>query len=290
MNLNFLIVTGISGAGKRSVMKMLEDANYYCVDNIPLKMLSDFVELEEEEYKDEYKNIAIGLDVRIGKEFEDFAASIEKLRNNEKYSLQVLFLECNDEVLIHRYKETRRNHPLTQHAGNVKDAIELERKILSKVKEKADYILDTSQLLVRELKAQVYKIFIDNNSFGNFVTTVCSFGFKYGIPLDADIVMDVRFLPNPYYVEALKEKTGMDEGVKAFVKAGDSFEPFMDKLTDMITFLIPNYVAEGKNQIVIAIGCTGGKHRSVTVANELYKRLTINDEYLTRLEHRDIEK
>jgi UPF0042 nucleotide-binding protein len=203
----------------------------------------------------------------------------------------VLFLDAEDGVLVKRYKETRRNHPLAP-GQRVDKGIQLERKRLEFLKTKADYIIDTSRLLTRELKVELEKIFVRNEEYNSLFVTILSFGFKYGIPADADIVMDVRFLPNPYYVEGLRPKTGNDVEIQQYVMQYDEAKEFLDKLEDLIEFLIPNYISEGKNQLVIGIGCTGGKHRSVTLANELYKRLDREDgrEYGLKIEHRDIGK
>ena len=205
------------------------------------------------------------------------------------YQYEILFLDASDEVLIKRYKETRRSHPLAQD-GRVIEGIAQERKKLSFLKKQADYIIDTSSLLTRELKQELDRIFIQNKEFKSLVITVLSFGFKYGIPSDSDLVFDVRFLPNPYYYEELKGLSGNDKEVQDFVMGFEASYRFLDKLIDMLQFLIPNYVLEGKNQLVISIGCTGGKHRSVTLANKLYDRLRENADYAVRIEHRDIEK
>ena len=202
---------------------------------------------------------------------------------------EILFLDAEDEVLIKRYKETRRNHPLSG-SGRIEAGIRLERGKLEFLKKRADYILDTSHLLTRELKSELDKIFVKNQQFKNLMITILSFGFKYGIPEDADLVFDVRFLPNPYYVEGLRPLTGNDKPVRDYVMGFDVAVQFLDKLTDLIAFLIPNYVLEGKNQLVIAVGCTGGKHRSVTLASELYCRLATREEYGLRMEHRDTGK
>jgi len=205
------------------------------------------------------------------------------------YKYEILFLDASDEVLVKRYKETRRNHPLAQE-GRIIEGIVQERKKLLFLKKQADYIIDTSSLLTRELKQELDKIFVQNQDFKNLVITVLSFGFKYGIPNDSDLVFDVRFLPNPYYYEELRALSGNDKEVQDFVMGFEVSHRFLDKLIDMIQFLIPNYVLEGKNQLVISIGCTGGKHRSVTLANRLYERLRENADYAVRIEHRDIEK
>ena len=284
--MRFVIVTGMSGAGKSSTLKMLEDAGYFCVDNLPVPLFSKFAKLLFHEHA-EYDRVAIGVDIRSGhslNELESFFAQMEE----KQQSYEILYLDASDEVLVKRYKETRRTHPLTG-SGRVEKGILLEREKTAFLKQKADYILDTSQLLVRELKTQIDKIFVNNEGFRNFMLTVLSFGFKYGIPSDADLVFDVRFLANPYYVPELKYKTGNDKEVQEYVMQTETAGQFLDKLEDMLKFLIPNYIGEGKNQLVIAIGCTGGKHRSGTLANAITKRLG-NLDYGIKVEHRDIGK
>ena len=284
--MRFVIVTGMSGAGKSSTLKMLEDAGYFCVDNLPVPLISKFAKLIFQEHA-EYDRIAIGVDIRSGQglaELEPFLAQMQEKRQPH----EILYLDCSDEVLVKRYKETRRSHPLAG-TGRVEYGIAQEREKTAFLKQQADYILDTSRLLVRELKTQIDKIFVENEGFRNFMVTVLSFGFKYGIPADADLVFDVRFLANPYYVPELKHKTGNEKEVQDFVMQTEAAGQFLDKLEDMLTFLIPNYISEGKNRLVIGIGCTGGKHRSVTLANAITKRLG-NLEYGIKVEHRDIGK
>ena len=232
--------------------------------------------------------MALGIDIRSGKAFDELAAVLEEL-TVAGVNYEILFLDASDEVLVKRYKETRRTHPLAQD-GRVADGIREERRRLEFLKKQADYIIDTSSLLTRELKQELDKIFVQNKNFKNLVISVLSFGFKYGIPTDSDLVFDVRFLPNPYYYEDLRKLSGNDRPVQDFVMGFEVSHRFLDKLIDMIQFLIPNYVLEGKNQLVISIGCTGGKHRSVTLANKLYERLRENTDYAVRIEHRDIEK
>ena len=198
-------------------------------------------------------------------------------------------MDADDKTLVKRYKETRRSHPLSGN-GRVDEGIKLERSRLAFLREFSDYILDTSQLLTRELKEELEKIFVENQKFKNLMITVLSFGFKYGIPGDSDLVFDVRFLPNPYYIEGMRFLSGNDKPVSDYVMGFDLAQEFSDKLEDMLRFLIPNYISEGKSQLVVSIGCTGGKHRSVTLANELYRRLKKSEEYGIRIEHRDIEK
>ena len=219
---------------------------------------------------------------------KELEQALERLRV-PGFEPEILFLDADDKTLVKRYKETRRSHPLSG-KGRVDEGIQKEREYLKFLRKSADYILDTSQLLTRELKAELEKIFVDNQSFQNMIITVLSFGFKYGIPEDADLVFDVRFLPNPYYIEELRPQTGNNPPVRDYVMRSELAHIFSDKLEDMMRFLIPNYISEGKSQLVIGIGCTGGKHRSVTLANELYNRLNKNGEYGVRIEHRDIEK
>lgn len=284
--MRFVIVTGMSGAGKSSALKMLEDAGYFCVDNLPVPLISKFAKLLFQEHA-EYDRVAIGVDIRSGQNLEELEPFLEQMKEKGQ-PYELLYLDSSDEVLIKRYKETRRNHPLTG-AGRVENGIQEERERTAFLKQQADYILDTSQLLVRELKAQIDKIFVENEGFRNFMITVLSFGFKYGIPSDADLVFDVRFLANPYYVPELKYKTGNEKDVQDFVMKTEAAGVFLNKLEDMLKFLIPNYINEGKNQLVVAIGCTGGKHRSVTLANAITKRLG-SLEYGIKVEHRDIGK
>lgn len=281
-----VILTGMSGSGKSTALKMIEDMGYYCVGNLPISLVESFVDLAEND--PELDKVAINVDIRSGQNIGDLTAVLDRLQERGK-SFEMLFLESEDAVIIKRYKETRRTHPLAE-GGRVEQAIERERERLQPIKRRADYILDTSQLLTRELQAELKKMFVENQTYKNLYITVLSFGFKYGIPTDADLVFDVRFLPNPYYVEGLRPLTGLDERIQNYVMEGDQYTVFMEKLEDMIRFLVPNYVAEGKNQLVIAIGCTGGKHRSVTVAQGLYERLGKQENYGLRVEHRDIEK
>ena len=285
--MRFVIVTGMSGAGRSTALRALEDAGYFCVDNLPISLIEKFSELIYPG-NTEVTKVALGIDIRSGKAFNELAATLEEL-TVAGVNYEILFLDSSDEVLVKRYKETRRTHPLAQN-GRVADGIQEERKRLEFLKKQADYIIDTSNLLTRELKQELDKIFVQNKNFKNMVITVLSFGFKYGIPTDSDLVFDVRFLPNPYYYEELRKLSGNDKPVQDFVMGFEVSHRFLDKLIDMIQFLIPNYVLEGKNQLVISIGCTGGKHRSVTLANKLYERLRNNADYAVRIEHRDIEK
>ncbi len=284
--MRFVIVTGMSGAGKSSVLKMLEDAGYFCVDNLPVQLIEKFAELTHKQDANISK-VALGVDIRSGDTLEELDSVLDTINQNG-YEYEILFLDANDDVLVKRFKETRRNHPLVQE-GRVNQGINLERKKLEFLKDRADFIIDTSQLLIRELKLEVEKIFVQGLEYNNFFITILSFGYKYGIPIDSDLVFDVRFLPNPYYIDELKPLTGNDESIKNYVLQFKEAKIFLDKLEDMLNFLIPNYIIEGKNQLVVSIGCTGGKHRSVTLANEMIDRLK-KLEYGIKVEHRDINK
>ena len=252
--MRFVIVTGMSGAGKSTALKMLEDMGYFCVDNLPIPLLSRFVEMFSEP-DEEVKKIALGIDIRGGQDFGGLKDVLDEMDVKE-IEYEILFLDAQDDVLIKRYKETRRQHPLSG-SGRVDTGIAKEREKIMFLKMRATYILDTSKMLTRELKLELEKIFVKGQNFCNLYITVMSFGFKYGIPSDSDLVFDVRFLPNPYYIDGLREKTGNDPEVQDYVMGNEKAEQFLDKLKDMTEFLIPNYILEGKNQLVISIGCTG---------------------------------
>lgn len=286
--MRFVIVTGMSGAGKSTALKMLEDMEYFCVDNLPIALIDKFAQLVGEGGSGEIERVAVGVDIRSGKALDELEAVLEKLQV-PGVRPEILFLDADERTLVKRYKETRRSHPLSGN-GRVDEGIRKERERLAFLREFADYILETSQLLTRELKSELEKIFVENQIFKNLMITVLSFGFKYGIPTDSDLVFDVRFLPNPYYIEGLRALSGNNHEVSDYVMGFEIAKEFSDKLEDMLRFLIPNYISEGKSQLVVAIGCTGGKHRSVTLANELYARLRKSEEYGLRIEHRDIEK
>ncbi len=285
--MRFVVVTGMSGSGRSSVMRILEDDGYFCVDNLPVSLLPTFMQLTEDS-SEQIERVALGIDIRGGHRSLREAASVLQGLKKDGYTLEILFLEASTPVLVKRYKETRRMHPLAQ-GGRMDKAIENERSLLSELKAQADYIIDTSTLLIRELKQEIDRIFVEDEKFCNFYLTFVSFGFKYGIPSDADLVFDVRFLPNPFYVDCLKPLTGNDREVYDYVMSSEKAVEFEKKMKDMLDFLIPNYIAEGKTQLVIAIGCTGGKHRSVTLTNAMYQEFE-NTEYGCKKEHRDIEK
>jgi UPF0042 nucleotide-binding protein len=285
--MRFVIVTGMSGAGKSTALKMLEDMGYFCVDNLPIALLKKFAELACDPGS-EVDRVVMSVDIRSGQALDELSHVLEEI-SMEGFKYEILYLDASDQVLVKRFKETRRSHPLARD-GRIDQGIAKERARLAFLKERADYILDTSQLLTRELHQELEKIFVQNGEFQNLMITVLSFGFKYGIPSDCDLVFDVRFLPNPFYIEGLRSKTGNDKEVQDYVMGFDLAGEFLERLTDMVTFLIPNYVIEGKNQLVIGIGCTGGKHRSVTLANKLYEKLQKQNGYGIRIEHRDIRR
>ena len=285
--MRFVVVTGMSGGGKRTALKMLEDTGFYCVDNLPVPLIEKFVELIVAPGS-EISKVALGLDVRADQPFEEACRILENLKNSG-YKYEILFMDASHQVLLKRYKESRRIHPLSPE-GRVEDGIRKERDILKEIKENSDYVIDTSNLLTRELKEEIDRIFVKNEEYNSLMITILSFGFKNGIPADSDLVFDVRFLPNPYYIDELKPKTGNDKEVQDYVMSFPEAGEFLVKLVDMIHFLVPNYVKEGKYQLVIGIGCTGGKHRSVTLVNELYKHMKNQGNYGLKIYHRDVEQ
>lgn len=283
--MRFVVVTGMSGSGKSTALKMLEDAGFYCVDNLPVSLIEKFVELLDHQ-GGEISKVALGLDVRAGQSFEEATEVLKHIRE-KGYPMEILFMDADERSLIKRYKETRRVHPLALN-GRIEDGVKREREILKQIRANADYVIDTSQLLTRELKTELEKIFIGNESYNSLMVTIMSFGFKYGIPADADLVFDVRFLPNPFYIDELKLKTGNDKEVQEYVMSFAEAGIFLQKLDDMMQFLIPHYIEEGKNRLVVAIGCTGGKHRSVTLANALHDSMKNQGNYGITLHHRDV--
>ena len=277
--MRLVIVTGISGAGKVTALKIFEDNGYYCVDNLPIDLIESFADILFGQTNEKNK-VAIGVDM----------SEVLKNMKAKEQNYEILFLDCNNNTLIKRFKETRRSHPMGDR-DSVENEINEERAKLEFLREQADYIIDTSNLLVKELRGEIEKIFVLNRDYRNLFVTIMSFGFKHGVPADCDLVFDVRFLPNPYYVPELKHKTGNQKEVQDYVLNSPVSHEFLNKLVDMIKFLIPNYIEEGKNQLVIGIGCTGGHHRSVTIANELYNQLNSSDaSYGIRLSHRDIDR
>ena len=283
--MKIIIVTGMSGSGKTVALKMFEDFGYYCVDNLPVELVSNFVELTIDSERG-MKGVALGIDIRSG--LDGLDGVIDELKH-KKINMEILFLEADDEALIKRYKETRRNHPLAAD-GRLIDGIHLERQRLAFLRAKADRIMDTGRMLTKELKQELRAIYVDGKSFNNLFVTVLSFGYMYGIPDDPDLLFDVRFLPNPFYDPDLRLKTGEEHGVADYVFSNGDAEVFLDKLDDMIKFLIPRYIDEGKSALVIGIGCTGGQHRSVAIAAALKRRLDTIAGIGVRLEHRDMGK
>ena len=285
--MRFVVVTGMSGGGKATAIKILEDGGYYCVDNLPVRLIDKFMELVFKPGSNVDK-VVLGLDVRADRPFVYVEEVLAALRQRG-YDYEILFMDASDDTLIKRYKETRRAHPC-EPQGRVEDGIRKEREILRQIKSKADYVFDTSSLLVRELREELIRVFVDNEKYNSLIVSVMSFGFKNGIPHDADLVFDVRFLPNPYYIDELKQLTGNDKPVSDYVLSFPQTTQFRKMLAEMIRFLIPYYVEEGKNQLVIAIGCTGGQHRSVTMANCLYDDLRGEGDYALKIYHRDAKK
>ena len=284
--MEFLIITGMSGAGKSLCVKYFEDIGYFCVDNLPPSLVPKFAEICLQG-QNKMDRIALIMDIRGGSMFLDLFPALESLAAYG-ISYKILFLEAQDNVLVKRFKETRRMHPLSPE-GRILDGIREERRILQPVKEKAHYIIDTSNLTPRQLKQEIHNLFVEGTPFSGLIISVISFGFKYGVPIDCDLVFDVRFIPNPYYIDSLKNITGNDEEVSEYVMSFHESRVFLTKIVDLLDFLIPNYVKEGKNQLVIGIGCTGGKHRSVTIANQLFDILKAKNSSVV-LEHRDIDK
>ena len=285
--MRFVVVTGMSGGGKATAIKILEDGGYYCVDNLPVRLIDKFMELVFMPGSNIDK-VVLGLDVRADRPFIYVEEVLSALRERG-YDYEILFMDASDDTLIKRYKETRRAHPC-EPQGRVEDGIRKEREILRQIKSKADYVFDTSSLLVRELREELIRVFVDDEKYNSLIVSVMSFGFKNGIPHDADLVFDVRFLPNPYYIDELKNLTGNDKPVSDYVLSFPQTTEFRKMLSSMIRFLIPYYVDEGKNQLVIAIGCTGGQHRSVTIANCLYEDLKDHGDYALKIYHRESKK
>lgn len=281
--MKFVIVTGLSGSGKSEAMKALEDMGYYCVDNLPPALIFDFAKLFFSNKSEEMNKVALGIDIRGREFFKDFDSALESL-SQANYRYDMIYLDCNENVLVKRYKMTRRNHPLAANSQII-DGIKKEKVIMEPLKKYSKMIIDTSNMKPKDLKAEIASIYDEGDGLEspNITISVVSFGFKYGIPIDADLVFDVRFLPNPYYDESLRPKTGDFQEVRDFVMNSKVSEEFLEKLFDMYDFLIPNYIEEGKQHLVIAIGCTGGRHRSVTIAN-------LSFDYLNQKGYRVVKK
>lgn len=284
--MRFVIITGMSGAGKTQVMHFLEDIGYYCIDNMPVAFLLPFAKMCNEEC-DKFNNVAVVVDIRSGDALFEIGTALDELRKNS-FKYEILFLEADESVIVKRYKETRRKHPLAPDTS-IDDGIIAERDKLAFLRENANKLIDTSQLLTRELKQIIYEYYGDEEAQNYFRVHLQSFGFKYGIPRDADLVFDVRFLPNPFYIPELRAHNGTQKDVAQFVLQYEQSIQFIEKLDDMLAMLIPHYIEEGKSELVIAIGCTGGKHRSVTIAEETFKLLQKKD-IKTVIRHRDMTK
>ncbi|MBU5675018.1 RNase adapter RapZ [Alkaliphilus sp. MSJ-5] len=281
--MRFVIITGLSGAGKSQAVKYLEDFGFYCIDNLPPTLIPKFAELCHQS-QGALDKVALVIDIRGGMFFDDLFTSLESLEALG-YKYEILFLDASDNALIKRFKETRRNHPLSGD-GSISKGISLEREKLKELKARANNIIDTTNLRPAQLKDELTNIYVEGNESNNLIISIVSFGFKHGVPLDADLVFDVRFLPNPFYIEELRNFTGNDTKVREYVMNSPVSVEFSNKLNDMISFLIPQYIKEGKNQLVIAIGCTGGMHRSVTIAHVLYNYLKEKG-YRVLMNHRD---
>ena len=285
--MRFIIVTGLSGAGKSEATNALEDMGYFCVDNLPPKLIKKFAEVCKQS-KGSIDKVALVMDIRGGIFFDDLFESLSEL-SKEQFQYEILFLDTSDEVLVKRFKEKRRSHPLAP-GGRVITGIELERQKLRDVKDKADVIIDTSKYAIKDLREEMARKFGDKEMPEKQIAiTILSFGFKYGIPVDSDLVFDVRFIPNPFYIPELKPFSGNDEPVKNYVMEQTETQTFLQKANDMFEFLIPNYQKEGKRQLIISIGCTGGRHRSVAIANSIYETLRANN-HDVYIEHRDIKE
>ena len=281
--LKIVIINGISGSGKSEAMNVMEDLGYYCVDNLPPEIIPKIVSLGNDS-KGTLDKIALGVDIRGYQFLKEINNAINFLNEN-KFEYDVIFLESENEVLVNRYKMSRRRHPLSK-GENVIEVIEQERQMLSEIRKKAKYIINTSNFLPIDLRNEIISIFNENIKNTGFLVTIISFGFKYGVPIDSDLVFDVRFMPNPYYVNSLKDKTGNEKEIQDYVMNSQDSMVFLDKLKDMLLFLLPMYIKEGKNHLVISIGCTGGKHRSVTVSNIIYDFLK-DEKYNVFKKHRD---
>ena len=284
--MKFVLITGMSGAGKSIAANCMEDMGYYCVDNLPSELLSKFAEICYQS-DGKFDKVAFVIDARNQRNSDDILNEVEIFERHGN-KVEILFLDADDETIVKRYKETRRLHPLSD-GGRIIEGIEKERKILAHLKDRATYVVDTSHLLTRELKENLTELFSGEKRESTLSVNVLSFGFKYGIPNDADLVFDVRFLPNPYYIPELRDKTGLDKDIRDYVNSFPQTTEFAKKLDDMITFLLPLFIEEGKTNLVIAIGCTGGKHRSVTLASHVYKTV-VNLGYKAKITHRDISK
>lgn len=287
--MEFIIVSGISGAGKTSVLHAMEDIGFYCVDNIPPALLTTFYELCNKSADARMKHVAVVIDIRGGDVFDEFYNAIGKLKK-ENYPYKILFLDANNDVIVRRYRATRRKHPLFPDTSlhTINEAVNMERSLLIQLKESADYLIDSSYLSSAQLKERITTLFLDNDTSALAVTCM-SFGFKYGVPTEADLMFDVRCLPNPFYIDELKYKNGLDEPVRDYVMKWEQTRGVFDRILAFLDYTMPLYADEGKSQLVIAIGCTGGKHRSVALTQAVYNHL-IENKHKVSVHHRDIGK
>jgi len=284
--MNIVVITGLSGAGKSYAVKFFEDMGYYCVDNMPPKLMLPFIKMPGRA-EDSEENIAFVIDIRGGSQFGTLIPALSELEDNG-FSYKILFLKASLDVLVTRYKENRRIHPLAEQ-GDLINGIEKEKSILSSVKEIADVIIDTSNITVNELKEKLEKYFSKEKKLSKFIINITSFGFKHGIPQDSDLVFDVRFIRNPFYIDKLKNLSGLDKDVEEYVLENRITEKFISKTLDLLYFLIPKYIDEGKKQLLISIGCTGGRHRSVAISAKIAKELQ-SKKYNIFVDHRDVNK
>ena len=265
--MEFIIISGLSGAGKSKAASFMEDMGFFCVDNLPAPLIPKFAELGMAG-TGEYDRVVLVTDVRSGTNFSALFQSLEALKGM-KCPYRILYMDASDDVIIKRYKETRRSHPLAEECDSLEGAIALERRMLAPLRERAEFVVDTSDLSTAKLRGELLRLFGRGSQEGAMTVSVTSFGFKHGLPREADLVFDVRFLPNPYYVQELRPRTGLDDGVRDYVFSGGAAGEFLEKLQDLVGFLLPKYVEEGKTALGVAVGCTGGHHRSVAIAHAL---------------------
>lgn len=265
--MEFLIISGLSGAGKSRAADILEDLDFYCVDNMPVALLPKFAELCLAT-RGRYERVALVTDVRERESFDELFKALDCLAEMS-CDYRILFMEADVATIVKRYKETRRRHPLAPNGGSLEVAVRREQKLLERVRARADYVINTAGLTMGQLQNELYEFFVGDSKTRQMSVNVMAFGFKYGIPMEADLVFDVRFLPNPFYIAGMREKTGLDSEVREYIFAHDQTREFMEHLERMVAFLLPLYVEEGKHSLTIAVGCTGGRHRSVAVANAL---------------------
>lgn len=284
--MRFVIITGLSGAGKSTAIRLLEDFGFFCIDNLPPPLIPKFAEICSHS-EGKIEKVAIVIDSRVGYLFKDIFTHLSRL-NDMGYTYEILFLEASDEVIVKRFKENRRIHPIAR-SQRVIMGIKEEKKILKDVKARANYIIDTSNLAPKQLKEHLINFFMQGKDDESLIISIISFGFKHSTPIDVDLIFDVRFIPNPFYIESMKRLSGRNEKVRNFVLQQQETQVFLQKINDLLDFLIPNYVKEGKSQLVIGIGCTGGQHRSVVITDELGNSLTKKG-YKTIIDHRDVQK